>query len=132
MRTRDVDRHKAVDYLKRAEECKNAMYRSCDEREWNASVINAVHCAIAAADAFCIWKLGIRHAGERHEDAVRLFSQTAPEDDSIRKASKHLMELLNIKSESEYGENLMKEKNAILATKHAEQLFDFVQNKILK
>ncbi len=131
MRTRAVDRHKAHDYLKRAKECKNSMNRSYDEDEWNACVINAVHCAIAVADAFCIWKTGIRHAGERHEDAVRLFSQTDSQDTEIRNASRHLQELLGIKSNAEYGEKLMREKEALLAKKHAERLFDFVQNRIL-
>ena len=131
-RTRAVDRSKSTDYLKRAEECKNSMHRSFDAREWNAAVINAVHCAIAVADAFCIWKTGIRHAGERHDDAVRLFSQTDPQDADIGNASKHLQELLDIKSNAEYGENLMKEKDAILAKKHAERLFSFVKIRILK
>ncbi len=130
MRTRDVDRSKASDYLKRAEECKNSMNHSFDTREWNATVINAVHCAIAVADAFCIWKNGIRHAGDRHDDAVRIFSQTDPQNTEVRNASRHLQELLNIKSMAEYDENLMREKDAVLAKKHAERLFVFVRGKI--
>lgn len=130
MRTRAVDRHKAQDYLKRAKECKNSMNHSYEECEWNSCVINAVHSAIAAADAFCIWKTGIRHAGERHEEAVRLFSQTDSQDRYIRNASRHLQELLSIKSNAEYGEKLMTEKSATLAKKHAERLFDFIQSRI--
>lgn len=130
MRTRPVDRNKATDYLKRAVECRNSMHRSYDEREWNACVISAIHCAIAAADAFCIWKKGIRHAGERHDDAVRLFLEINPQDTEIRTAVKHLQHLLKIKSDAEYGESLMRDREAVMAKRDAERLFVFVESKI--
>lgn len=50
--------------------------------------------------------------------------------DDIRNASRHLQELLSIKSNAEYGEKLMTEKSATLAKKHAGRLFDFVQIRI--
>ncbi|MBM3303875.1 MAG: HEPN domain-containing protein [Candidatus Aenigmarchaeota archaeon] len=130
MRTRAVDRYKAGEYLKRAEECKNAMNHSYDMREWNACVINAVHSAIAAADAFCIRRTGIRHAGERHEDALRLFVEADPQGIEIKEAIRHLQSLLGVKTDAEYGERMMKENDAVLAKKHAERFFNFVAGRV--
>ncbi len=132
MRTRSVDRHRATDYLKKAAECRNSMQRSYDEREWNSCVINAIHCAIAAADALCVWNKGIRHAGERHDDAVRLLLEINPGDKKIRNAVKHLQGLLKIKSDAEYGENLMLDNDAVMAKKAAERLFVFAESRICK
>lgn len=130
MRTRNVDRFRAGDYLKRAEECKNAMERSFETGEWTAAVINAIHAAIAAADALCVFKLGLRHAGEKHEDAIALFSGIDNASEDILRNSKHLQELLQIKTEAEYSEKLMDKNDAELSKKHAERLLDFVRSSI--
>ena len=130
MRTRNVDRFRAKDYLKRADECKNSMQRSFENREWTASVINAIHAAIAAADALCVFKLGVRHAGERHEDAISLFSSIDRSSEEISRNCKHLQDLLQIKTEAEYSEKLMDMRDAEVAKKHAERLIEFVKSKI--
>jgi len=95
-------------------------------------VINTIHAAISAADAFCVARLGIRSAGERHEDALVLFHGIAPENEDLKRNVKHLSELLSIKTDAEYGERLFYEKDAELAIKHAERLFDFVKGGIQK
>ncbi len=132
MKTRQVDRSAAGFYLKKAEECRNSMMRAFENREWNACVINAIHAAISSADAFCVARLGMRSASERHEDALVLFQGIAPENEEIKKNVKHLSGLLGIKTEAEYGERLFYEKDAELAIKHAERLFDFVKGEIRK
>lgn len=132
MKTRQVDRSIAGFYLKKAEECKNSMIRAFEAREWNACVINAIHAAISSADAFCVAKLGIRNAGDRHEDALVLFQGIAAENEDIKRNVKHLSELLNIKTDAEYGERLFYEKDATAAIKHAERLFEFVKGEIQK
>ncbi len=130
MRTRNVDRFRAKDYLQRSEECKNAMHRSFEGGEWTACVINAIHSAIAAADALCVFKLGLRHAGERHEDAISIFLGINRTDENILKNSKHLQELLQIKTEAEYSERLMGSKDAEIAKKHCERFLDYVKSQI--
>lgn len=130
MKTRQVDRSKAGFYLQKAEECKNSMKRAFESREWNACVINAIHCAISSADALCVAKLGLRNAGESHNDALVLLSQVEPGSEEIKKNVKHLSELLNIKTDAEYGERLFYEKDAEMAVKHAERLLGFVMEKV--
>ena len=73
MKTRSVEKIYARNYLKRAEECKITANYAFSNGNWNSCVINAIHSAIASADAFCIFKLGLRNASERHADAVALF-----------------------------------------------------------
>ena len=130
MKTRAVDRFRAKDYLKRAEECKNAMNISFEAGNWNACVINAVHCAISAADAFCVFKKGLRNASESHQDSIALFMSIDPASNDIKKNSTHLSRLLDIKTDAEYGEKLATNSNAEQAKKHAERLFDFVKERL--
>ncbi len=127
MKTREVDRSKAGFYLQKAQECENSMERAFDAGEWNACVINAIHAAISSADALCVAKLGIRNAGERHEDAVVLFQRIDAGNEDIKRNVKHLSELLSIKTDAEYGERLFQQRDAEMAKKHAERLFVFVK-----
>lgn len=129
-RERSVDRFRAVDYLKRSEECRHAMDRSFEAEEWTGCVINAIHSSIAAADALCVFKLGLRHAGERHDDAISLFLKIDQSDEAIKKNADHLLSLLKIKTDAEYSEKLMDRKDAELSIKHAERLLDFVKSKM--
>ncbi|MCK5333121.1 MAG: HEPN domain-containing protein [Candidatus Aenigmarchaeota archaeon] len=130
MKTRQVDRSKASFYLQKAEECKNSMKRAFEAGEWNACVINAIHSAISSADALCVAKLGMRNAGERHTDALILFSRIEQGNEEFKKSAKHLSELLRIKTDAEYGERLFYEKDAGMAVKHAERFLSFVKEKI--
>lgn len=129
MNTRPVDKSKFGNYLKRAEECLNAMSRSYDSREWNACVIAAVQSSIASADALCIFKNGFRHAGERHEDAVALFLDIDTNDEEIKGNSKKLARLLAIKTDAEYGERLMRQADADEAKTASTKLFHFVKSR---
>ena len=130
MKTRSVDRFHAKDYLKRADECKNAMDKSFESEDWNACVINAIHCAISSADAFCIFKKGLRNASERHQDAIVLFLSISPDNEEIKRNATHLARLLDIKTNAEYGERLATSNDAVQAKKHAERLFNFVKSRL--
>lgn len=130
MKTRSADRFRAKDYLKRAEECKNAMNKCFESGDWNACVINAIHCAISSADAFCIFKKGLRNASERHQDAIALFLSIEPSSEEIKRNATHLSRLLDIKTDAEYGERLASSSDAEQSKKHAERLFEFVKARI--
>lgn len=131
-RLRQVDRSKYREYLKRADECNSAMKRSFDAGEWNACVICAIHAGIAAADALCVYVKGLRHAGERHEDAIGLFLDTAPGDDATKKSASRLSNLLGIKSRAEYGERLLGRKDAEEAVLEVERLLAFIKSRLPK
>ena len=130
MKTRAVDRFRAKDYLKKAEECKNTAAKAFDAGDYNACVINAIHCSVSAADALCIFKKGLRNASENHNDSIALFMSIDPNSDDIKRCVKHLSSLLSIKTDAEYGERLAGSNEAEQAKKHAERLFDFAKSRL--
>ncbi len=132
MRTRSVDRHMATNYLKRAEQCRNAAMREQEAEEWDAVVINAIHAAISAADAVCVIKKGVRNAGESHTDEIALLMSIDPANEDIKRAVHHLSSLLSIKTDAEYGDRLSNKRDAEDAIRHSERLLSFARSIVNK
>lgn len=130
MRTRNVDKHKYKNYLDKAEQYETAMDALFEQSKFDACMGNAIHCAISAADALCVFKKGLRHAGERHEDAISLFLSIDTNDKNLRLQGNRLSRLLNIKTSVEYGERLFSRKDANSATKSTKRFFEFVKQRI--
>jgi len=132
VRVRHVDKSVFRSYLKKAEECFSAAQECLDAGHWNAAVINAVHCGISACDALTVFMLGVRHAGDRHEDAISLFQTVALPRDILAAKSKQLSRLLGIKNAAEYEERLMNENDAREAVRDAERFFTWVKGFLSK
>ncbi len=124
MRTRNVDKHKYQNYLKKADEFFQVMNDSFAHKNYNATVVNAVHCAISAADGLTVFYKGVRHAGEKHEDVVSLINTLGIV--GIENKTRQLLRLLQLKNSAEYEETLMSESNALDAIKNAERFFSWV------
>ena len=129
MKSRSVDKHKYKNYLAKADEFFDIMNESFAKRKFNATVLNAIHCAISSADALTVFYKGIRHAGERHEDVVALLNTLELPD--MQSKNRQLLDLLRIKNSAEYEEKLMTETNALDSIKNAERFFKWVKG-ILK
>jgi HEPN domain-containing protein len=128
MKTRNVDKHKYNNYMIKADEFFDSMNDSFAKRHFNATVLNAIHCAISAADALTVFYKGVRHAGDRHEDVVSLLNTLGlPE---IQNKNKQLLSLLRIKNSAEYEEKLMTEANALDSIKNAERFFSWVRSML--
>jgi len=106
------------------------MSAAFERKEWNASAINAIHCAVSAADAVCIYKLGQRHAGQRHGDAISLFLSVNPSDSDLKKNAQRLSKIIACKTDSEYGERLVSRKDAEFLKKEVERLLNFVKTML--
>ena len=130
MKTRNVDKHKYHNYLTKAEEFFDIMHESFAKKKFNATVLNAVHCAISSVDALTVFYKGVRHAGERHEEVIALLNSLGLTD--IQNKNRQLMDLLHIKNSAEYEEKLMTEKNALDSIKNAERLFRWVKLTLKK
>lgn len=130
MAIRSVDRSEYRNYLQRSKELLSSVKRAQEACEWNACVINAVQSAIASADALCVFAKGVRHAGDRHDDAIRLFASIDTNDAEIKNNTRRLAELLSMKTDAEYGEKLMTEKDAEMSALAAERLFNFVNDRV--
>ena len=132
MKTIQASRNLYSNYIKKAEEFLASAQRSFDENEWNASALGAIHCAISAADALCVYYLGERHAGERHEDAVRLFKEIRIKDGDLDVNSKRIIRILGHKNMAEYEERMVRKSEAESALKDAKRLLDFVKVNLPK
>ena len=132
MRVRHVDKSVFRNYLKKSEECLDTALECSRSGRWNAAVINAVHCGISACDAFTVFMLGVRHAGDRHEDAISLFQTVSLPRDVLSAKSKQLSRLLGIKNAAEYEERLMNENDAGEAVRDAERFFAWVKEFLSK
>ena len=127
MRVRHVDKSVFKNYLRKAEECFEAASECLRNGRLNAAVINAVHCGISACDALTVFMLGVRHAGDRHEDAISLFQTVGLPRDVLLVKSRQLSRLLGIKNTAEYEERLMDENDAKEAVRDAEHFLGWVK-----
>lgn len=123
VRVRHIDKSIFKNYLRKSEECLETALESLRTSRWNTAVINAVHCRISACDALTVFMLGVRHAGERHEDAISLFQTVSLPKDVLTAKSRQLSRLLGIKNAAEYEERLMNENDAREAVRDAERFF---------
>ncbi|MFH2110723.1 MAG: HEPN domain-containing protein [Candidatus Bathyarchaeota archaeon] len=126
-KTRHVNKELYRNYLQKARENLETAKESLQAGRWNAAVINAVHSGISATDAITVFMVGVRHAGDRHEDALALLQTLNLPKDTLRAKSRQLSRLLSIKNASEYEERLIREKEAIEAVKDAERYFEYVE-----
>lgn len=124
MKTRNVDKHKYQNYLKKADEFFQAMNDSFAQKNYNAAVVNGVHCAISAADGLTVFYKGVRHAGEKHEDVVSLINTLGIT--GIENKTRQLLRLLQVKNSAEYEETLMTESDALDAMKNTERFFSWI------
>jgi len=131
-RVRHVDKSLFENYLRKSEECLDTALECLRTRRWNAAVINAVHGGISACDALTVFMLGVRHAGERHEDAISLFQTAGLPKDILASKSKQLSRLLGIKNAAEYEERLMNENDAKEAVRDAERFISWVKEFLRK
>jgi HEPN domain-containing protein len=131
-RVRHVNKSQFSNYLKKSEECLSTASECLKNAKWNAAVINAVHCGISACDALTVFMLGVRHAGERHEDAISLIQTVGLPKDVLTARSKQLSRLLGIKNAAEYEERLMNENDAREAVRDAERFFNWVKEYLRK
>jgi hypothetical protein len=132
VRTRSADRRAYFNYLRKADEFHKSMRENYEKRRWNATVANAVHCAISCCDALTAFYLGFRHAGERHLDAVGLLRKIDLDrkelDDNIR----HFTSLVSVKNLAEYEDRLINARDAAKARKSCERFYNWVREKTVR
>jgi len=118
-------------YLSRAEQYSRATEGSFKNKDWDACVGNAIHCAISASDAFCIHIKAQRYKGTDHREAAEFFSRAVLGEDH-KKSSDRLFALIRIKTDAEYGDRSFNEKDAIQAKLNAERFISYVKAFLAK
>ncbi len=129
IRTARVEKAASPNYWKKAEEFRETMNKALAEDQSNAAALNAIHCAISAADALCVHLSGMRSASKDHADAVRLVAELFPEGEGRRQADR-LGGILAKKNELEYQDRLFSHEEAANLAKNAERLFQWVRGQI--
>ena len=130
-RTRSVERVFTRNFLKRSKECLDSACSAFEKEDWNASAINAIHCAISAGDAICVHFLGKRHAGESHNDAVKLLNSLDTVCGDIKPNANRFMRLLKMKNMAEYEERLIYKIEAEKMLRNARAFYVYVESKII-
>lgn len=113
-------------YLARAEQYARSMIASSEKRDWDACVGGAIHCAISAQDAFCIHAGGRRYKGTDHRASAEFFSSLKNSEEH-KKAFQRVISLLTIKTDAEYGDRQLTEKEAQAAIINAERLLSYIK-----
>ncbi|MFQ6075977.1 MAG: HEPN domain-containing protein [Candidatus Bathyarchaeia archaeon] len=127
MRTRRVKKSLFENYLRKARENLDTARECLDAGRWNAATICAIHCGISACDALTAFMIGVRHAGERHEDAISLLQTLSLPKGTLSTKGRQLSRLLGIKNAAEYEERLITQKEAVGAVRDAERFLNWVE-----
>ncbi len=131
-KTRDVEKSLYANYLKRAEECYHAAKNSFETQEWNAATISAIHAAIAASDALCVYFLGKRNASENHNEAAALFKTIKADDEEINTNANRISRILGIKNMAEYEDRLVFRTEAEKVIKDCGRFLEYAKTKLPK
>jgi len=76
--------------------------------------------------------IGVRHAGERHEDAVTLLQSLSLPRKTLSNKGRQLGRLLSIKNAAEYEERLIRESEAAEAVRDAERYLEWAVTLLKK
>jgi|SRR5208283_1842464 len=126
-----VEKTASVNYLKRADECLEIGKKALRDGKYDAAAINFVHSGISAVDALCVHFLSHRHAGEKHEDAVKMVVDIKQlKNDDIEAIKSKFLRILRMKNMAEYEERSVKEKEAEMLFNNAEKLLAMIKDKL--
>jgi len=129
LRTRRVDKVLFENYLRKARENLETARECLNAERWNAAVVNAVHCGINACDALTVFMIGVRHAGERHEDAISLLQTLNLPKDVLSNKGRQLSRLLEIKNAAEYEERLISQSETRESVREAERFLQGIDRR---
>jgi len=130
IKMRPVQRSFCDNYLQKSEELFDTAKWSFENKKWNACAIISIHTVISASDALCVYFLGFRASGNRHEDAAELLKSIPVEKESLRTNLRRFGKILNIKNEAEYEERLIREGEAQTMLNDTKRFFEFAKNKL--
>lgn len=127
---REVQPVQGTSYLNKAEQHLALALQALAQGRWDSAVLLSVHAGMSAADAVCVGRFGVRSASKTHSDQVKLVRQLLPGDDSARRASAQLAALIDRKNTVEYEARICTQKDAEIATRHAERLVGWARETL--
>ena len=127
--TVNAEKSKYAVYLARAEQNLDGAEDDFAKNRYDRCASSAVHCAISAADAVCIFKLGLRLKSKDHSRTVDLLRRLSSiEKDELETNARRLDRLISVKTDAEYGDHLIKRDAAEKALLDARRFFEFAKS----
>lgn len=118
-RTRPVSAAQVAAYVGKAEEYLAAASAELDADRPIAATSLAIHAAINAADAVTGVRLGVRAAGQDHEEVIVLLRTAGPDGTAV---AKDLGRLLPMKTRAEYEPDDIPPSDAARAVERARRI----------
>ena len=131
IKTSRVPKSGYSNYLKKAEEFFSSAQDSLAKDKWNAAGLNAIHSGISSADALLVSLHGVRSAGPKHDDILKLLS-TLVKHKGLEENLGHLCNLIALKNIVEYDQKLITRSEAVSLSKHAERFLAWVKSVLPK
>ena len=128
IRTKQEDRVKAFNYLKKAEDNNAQMLDALRNNNFNAAGTLAIQCAISAADAVCISEIGVRSLSQSHFDLCDLV-KSVPLPDSTDK-SNTLRKIIAKKNLIQYESRSILQKEAGEIVKGANRFYQWAASVV--
>ncbi len=125
VRTRAVSGSQVLAYANKAKEFGDAAVNELGSERYIAATSLAIHAAINAADAVCGARIGVRAAGEDHEQVVSLLKTAGPDGAAL---ANHLRRLLPLKTTTEYEPDAVAKGVATKAVERAQRCVSTAQS----
>ncbi|MBA3288440.1 MAG: HEPN domain-containing protein [Acidimicrobiia bacterium] len=113
-------------YVSKAEEYRSAATTELDADRPIAATSLAIHAAINAADAVTGVRLGVRAAGQDHDEAIVLLRTAGPDGLAV---AKELGRLLPMKTRAEYEPDEIPKSDASRAVERARRIVELARRK---
>lgn len=115
-RTRKVTAAQVRAYVAKAEEYVSAAEAELEAERSIAATSLAIHAGINGSDAVTGVRLGVRAAGQDHDEALRLLKTAGPDGNAV---AKDLARLLPMKNRAEYEPDEIPKADAARAVDRA-------------
>ena len=130
IKTRNVSKELYRNYLQKAEEYFQTMNCEFEQSRYNSCSLGAIHCCISSADALTVFFKGVRHAGERHEDAVQLLESLEIEREILKQKVRQFLNVLSEKNKVEYEEKMTSSNGAEAMMKQTQSFYEWIKEML--
>jgi len=127
---KSVDKVKAGDYKKVAENFYGGAVIAKDFEYWNAAGVLIVHSVIAFADAICIKIGGVKCQGEDHLQVIKLLREILSASSENKKAFVHLEKIIAHKTSVSYSGDVYGEKDIDNLWKNFERFKSWAEEQL--
>lgn len=124
----EVEKSKYLVFMKKATDFRKGMDSSFSDSNWHSTGLEAVHCAISAADALLAKEKGIKCTADNHLDVVELLLQTLGTKEN-KEHFKALERIIKYKNGIEYLDRLFTQQEAADIKKRTERFYGWIVEK---